>query len=108
MNPAFRATGWTPRRGFWVAVHRYFGLATAIFIAVAALTGSILAFRAELKAWIIHYALNIQSCSLAMNPVSRNRPTTMIMAAAPTSTPFMTSVPLPDRESVIRPARSRA
>lgn len=52
MNPAFHTIARLPRRGFWVAVHRCFGLATAIFIAVAALTGSILAFRVELDAWI--------------------------------------------------------
>lgn len=124
MNPAFRANGWLPRRRFWVAVYRYFGLATAIFIAVAALTEEQDSAAREPREQVVSpvqrsgsiergssgagYTLNVQSCSLAMNPVSRNRPMTMIMAAAPTSMPFKTSVPLPGRASVIRPARSRA
>ena len=37
-------------RGFWVAVHRYVGLAIATFLLVAALTGSMLAFYKELDA----------------------------------------------------------
>lgn len=124
MNPAFHTIAWLPRRGFWVVVHRYFGLATAIFIAVAALTEEQDAAAREPHEQVVSpvqrsgsiergssgagYALNVQSCSLAMNPVSRNRPTAMIMAAAPTSMPFMTSTPLPGRAAVMRPARSRA
>lgn len=39
-------------RPFWVRVHRWAGLATALFLCVAGLTGSVLAFREELDAWL--------------------------------------------------------
>lgn len=39
-------------RPFWVRVHRWAGLATALFLCVAGLTGSILAFKEELDAWL--------------------------------------------------------
>ncbi|MGD1877731.1 MAG: PepSY-associated TM helix domain-containing protein [Kiloniellaceae bacterium] len=39
-------------RGFLVLLHRYLGLATAVFLAVAGLTGSILAFHHEIDAWL--------------------------------------------------------
>lgn len=35
-----------------VVVHRWVGLATALFLAVAGLTGSLLAYKGELEAWI--------------------------------------------------------
>jgi uncharacterized iron-regulated membrane protein len=37
-----------PSRAFWIATHRYLGLATLAFLAVAALTGCLLCFRAQL------------------------------------------------------------
>ncbi|MEN4918083.1 PepSY-associated TM helix domain-containing protein [Achromobacter spanius] len=39
-------------RPFWVRVHRWAGLATALFLCVAGLTGSILAFKEELDTWL--------------------------------------------------------
>lgn len=39
-------------RQFWVKVHRYAGLTSALFLIVAALTGSLLAFGADLDAWL--------------------------------------------------------
>ncbi|WBX86947.1 PepSY-associated TM helix domain-containing protein [Achromobacter mucicolens] len=39
-------------RPFWVRVHRWAGLATALFLCVAGLTGSILAFKEDLDAWL--------------------------------------------------------
>lgn len=39
-------------RPFWVRVHRWAGLATGLFLCVAGLTGSILAFKEDLDAWL--------------------------------------------------------
>ncbi|QKH37255.1 PepSY domain-containing protein [Achromobacter pestifer] len=39
-------------RQFWVRVHRWAGLATALFLFIAGLTGSILVFEEELDAWL--------------------------------------------------------
>jgi uncharacterized iron-regulated membrane protein len=39
-------------RQLWVRLHRYIGLATALFLAVASLTGSIIVFMPELDAWL--------------------------------------------------------
>jgi uncharacterized iron-regulated membrane protein len=39
-------------RGVLVVLHRYLGLATAGFLVVAGLTGSVIAFQAELDAWL--------------------------------------------------------
>jgi uncharacterized iron-regulated membrane protein len=39
-------------RQFWVKIHRYAGLTSALFLTVAALTGSLLAFGADLDAWL--------------------------------------------------------
>ncbi len=39
-------------RALWVRVHRVAGLATALFLVVAGLTGSLLAFGADLDAWL--------------------------------------------------------
>ena len=39
-------------RSFWLRVHRYAGLYMALFLVVAGLTGSILAFRPELDEWL--------------------------------------------------------
>ena len=39
-------------RPFWVRVHRWAGLATALFLCVAGLTGSILAFKEDLDVWL--------------------------------------------------------
>ncbi len=39
-------------RAVWVLLHRYIGLATAIFLLMAGLTGSVLAFNHELDEWL--------------------------------------------------------
>jgi uncharacterized iron-regulated membrane protein len=39
-------------RQFFVLAHRWVGLAMALFIVLAGLTGSALAFREELEAWL--------------------------------------------------------
>jgi uncharacterized iron-regulated membrane protein len=39
-------------RAFFVLLHRYIGLATAVFLLLAGLTGSILAFNHELDEWL--------------------------------------------------------
>ena len=39
-------------RAFLVLLHRYIGLATALFLLMAGLTGSILAFNHELDEWL--------------------------------------------------------
>jgi uncharacterized iron-regulated membrane protein len=39
-------------RRFWLLLHRYAGLALAVFLAVAGLTGSVLAFKAEIDLWL--------------------------------------------------------
>lgn len=39
------------RRSFWVLVHRWAGLTTALFLALAALTGSVLAWEEPLERW---------------------------------------------------------
>jgi len=41
-----------PTRSFWVWLHRYAGLAMAGFLIVVGLTGSVLAFREEIDAWL--------------------------------------------------------
>ncbi|HET8760129.1 MAG TPA: PepSY-associated TM helix domain-containing protein, partial [Nitrospiria bacterium] len=40
------------RRPFWVLVHRYAGLAMAIFLTIAGLTGTVIAFNHELDEWL--------------------------------------------------------
>ncbi|WP_239797555.1 PepSY domain-containing protein [Candidatus Nitrotoga arctica] len=47
--PACRAfwKSWFDRL-FWVRIHRYAGLVTALFLAVAGLTGNVLAFTFEI------------------------------------------------------------
>lgn len=40
------------RRSFWVLVHRYAGLAIALFLTVAGLTGAVIAFNHELDEWL--------------------------------------------------------
>lgn len=39
-------------RRFWVVIHRWAGLALALFLSIAGLTGSLLAFYDELDAWL--------------------------------------------------------
>ena len=39
-------------RNILVLLHRYLGLATAVFLALAGLTGSVLAFHHELDEWL--------------------------------------------------------
>ncbi|MGF6133292.1 putative iron-regulated membrane protein [Pseudomonas sp. EB276 TE3739] len=39
-------------RAFLVLLHRYIGLATAVFLLLAGLTGSVLAFNHELDEWL--------------------------------------------------------
>ena len=39
-------------RQFWIALHRYTGLAMTIFLGVAALTGCVLSFEKPLDAWL--------------------------------------------------------
>jgi len=39
-------------RGFCVILHRYIGLATALFLVLLGLTGSVLAWREPLSAWL--------------------------------------------------------
>lgn len=39
-------------RGLWVLLHRWVGLAMAGFLVLAGLTGSLIAFQAELDAWL--------------------------------------------------------
>ena len=41
-----------PRRGFWVALHRYLGLAMLAVLLVISLTGSLVAFEHEIDAWL--------------------------------------------------------
>jgi uncharacterized iron-regulated membrane protein len=45
-------TGNFLRRSFWVLVHRYAGLAIAIFLTIAGLTGAVIAFNHELDEWL--------------------------------------------------------
>jgi uncharacterized iron-regulated membrane protein len=40
-------------RQFWVLIHRYAGLYMAVFLIVAGLTGTILAFEREINRWLI-------------------------------------------------------
>ena len=40
------------KRSFWVWLHRWTGLATAVFLIVVELTGSLLAFLPELNHWL--------------------------------------------------------
>jgi uncharacterized iron-regulated membrane protein len=49
---ACRAERLAMNRQLWVRVHRYAGLFMALFLVVAGLTGSVLAFRAEIDAWL--------------------------------------------------------
>jgi len=39
-------------RGLWVVLHRYIGLAIALFLVLLGLTGSVLAFREPISAWL--------------------------------------------------------
>jgi uncharacterized iron-regulated membrane protein len=41
-----------PGRGFWVALHRYLGLAMLAVLLVISLTGSLVAFEHEIDAWL--------------------------------------------------------
>jgi uncharacterized iron-regulated membrane protein len=47
-------------RQFWLLLHRYLGLAMTVFLVIVALTGSILAFRAELDRWLNPHLLTVQ------------------------------------------------
>lgn len=40
-------------RPFFVALHRYVGLAIAVFVFIAAATGAVLAYRAQIDAWLM-------------------------------------------------------
>lgn len=53
MSPAAaRSTGRVQMRPVLVVVHRILGLATALFLTVAGLTGSVLAFHTEIDRWL--------------------------------------------------------
>lgn len=62
--PIASQAGW---RAAWVRVHRYAGLLTALFLAVAGLTGSILAFGAEIDAWLNPHWFRVESRGTALD-----------------------------------------
>jgi uncharacterized iron-regulated membrane protein len=55
-------------RDFWNRMHRYAGLAMAIFLAMAGLTGSIIAFEHELDAWLNPALFHTQNREVALSP----------------------------------------
>ena len=57
-------------RPFWVWIHRYVGLATALFLTIAALTGSALVFMPEIDAWLNPGLFRVQPTGRAL-PVSQ-------------------------------------
>ncbi|POZ51261.1 PepSY-associated TM helix domain-containing protein [Methylovulum psychrotolerans] len=61
-------------RHFWVLVHRYAGLTMAGFLTVVGLSGSILAFRPELDAWLKPpYSVAVQAQPMLSPLVLRER-----------------------------------
>ena len=55
-------------RGFWLRLHRYAGLAMAIFLVIAGLTGSVIAFQTELDAWLNPHLFRTNSQGTALSP----------------------------------------
>ena len=55
-------------RSLLVYFHRYVGLATALFLALAGITGSILAFHHELDEWLNPGFYNTQGSGKPMLP----------------------------------------
>ncbi len=43
--------GWFAKSSFWLVIHRWFGIVTAVFLFIAAVTGCLLTVRASLDAW---------------------------------------------------------
>lgn len=56
-------------RGALVILHRYLGLATAVFLALAGLTGSVLAFHHEIDEWLNPEFYTTRSEGAALSPV---------------------------------------
>ncbi len=70
-------------RGFWLAIHKWLGLALGLVIAVIGLTGSILVFYQEIDEWLNPELLTVSppSAQAAYQPVSE------IFAAANAAAP---------------------
>jgi uncharacterized iron-regulated membrane protein len=55
-------------RGFWLRLHRYAGLAMTIFLVIAGLTGSVIAFQTELDAWLNPHLFHTNSQGTPLSP----------------------------------------
>ena len=53
-------------RKFWVALHRYLGLAMLLFLLVIAFTGSVLVFAHEIDAWLNPRLLRVEQVQPAL------------------------------------------
>ena len=62
-----------PSRPFWISAHRYLGLATLLFLAVAAVTGCLLCFRAPLDAALNPDLFRSSSSVARVDPVAAVR-----------------------------------
>ena len=54
-------------RPFLTVLHRYGGLAMAVFLVIAGLTGSVLAFRAELDGWLNPHLFRVEPAGPALS-----------------------------------------
>ncbi|MDD2802475.1 MAG: PepSY domain-containing protein, partial [Methylococcales bacterium] len=57
-------------RHFWVLLHRYAGLAMAGFLVIVGLTGSLLAFRAELEHLLSPQLVAVNTGSPRLDPLT--------------------------------------
>jgi len=60
----------TPTRAFWISTHRYLGLATLAFLAMAAITGCLLCFRSPLDAALNPDLFKASPGAAPANPVA--------------------------------------
>jgi uncharacterized iron-regulated membrane protein len=80
-------------RDVWTRVHRYAGLAMAVFLAVAGLTGSVIAFENELDAWLNPELFSTQTRGMALSPsalvarIEGNDPRIRVAYVPPTPQP---------------------
>ena len=69
MRPALGGVLRAAGRPSWVWLHRYVGLATALFLTIAALTGSAIVFMPEIDTWLNPSLFRVQPTGLTL-PVS--------------------------------------
>lgn len=87
-------------RQMLVLLHRWVGLSTALFLAVAALTGSALAYKDELEAWINPSLFAVQPSSTDQALLDAFVLREKVESAFPQANVWHMSFPQPDRTSM--------